>query len=203
MPDSQFGTLYTYTDAEQDILAHYKLWMDTWLAARERNVGIVPGTIARPRSWIIKRTFTTFPGEESTPLIALISDGFADPTRRSGTGQHHASLRVGVAAVVTAAPEGQAHMLVGHYQAALVGIAIGHRQINDQVHLSAWSDMSTDDIDEESQSRTMAAVRLELVYTINNFASEFPVLTEVPDNPYDPQPDDPLVNSTHVEVNKL
>jgi hypothetical protein len=203
MPDSHFGSLYTYTDAEYDILGHYKLWMDTWLAARERKTDIVPGTIARPRSWIIKRTFTTFPGEESTPFIALISDGFADPTRRSGTGKHTAFLRVGIAAVVTAAPEGQAHMLAGHYQAALVGIAIGHRKINDQVQLSAWTDMSTDDIDEEAQARSMAAVRLELVYQITDFASENPVLTAVPPNPYDPQPDDPLVGSTHVEVNKL
>jgi hypothetical protein len=203
MPDSQFGTLYTYTDAEDDILAHFKLWMDAWLAARERKKNIVPGAIARPRSWVIKRTFTAFPGEESTPLIALISDGFADPTRRSGAGKHTAFLRVGIAAVVTAAPEGYAHTLVGHYQAALVGIAVGHRKINDQVQLSAWTDMSTDDIDEESQSRTMAAVRLELVYTINNFASEFPVLADVPDDPYNPQPDDPLVSSIQVEVNKL
>jgi hypothetical protein len=94
-------------------------------------------------------------------------------------------------------------MLAGHYQAALVGIAIGHRKINNQVWLSAWTDMGTDDIDEEAQGRSMAAVRLELVYQINNFASEAPVLKQVPADPYQPQPDDPLVDSTHVEVNKL
>lgn len=207
MPDSKFGSLISYTDVEEDILAHFELWMDTWLAARERKKSITPGTIARPRSYIIRRTFSTFPGQEQTPIIALISDGFADPTRRSGeNGRHDAFLRVGIAAIVTGGGEGQAHSIVGHYQAALVGIAVKHRKINDNVVLAAWSDMDTDDIDDEAQSRSMAAVRLELVYKIINFASEFPVPANIstpPDNPYDPQPDDPEVLTTFVEVNKL
>lgn len=202
MADQKFGSLTAYSDVEEDILAHFEYWMDTWLAARERKKGILPGTIARPRSYIIKRTFTTFPGQEQTPIIALISDGFAESTRRSGEGKHTAFMRIGIAAIVLSGAEGQAHALAGHYQAALVGIAIGHRKINDQIVLSAWEDMTTDDIDDEAQGRTMAAVRLELVYTVYNFASEFPVLLDVPENPYDPQPDDPLVQTTYVEVNK-
>jgi hypothetical protein len=203
MSDQKFGSLTSYADVEEDILAHFKSWMDTWLAARERKKGIVPGTISRPRSYIIKRTFTTFPGQEQTPIIALISDGFADPTHRSGEGKHTAFIRIGIAAIVTSGAEGQAHMLAGHYQAALVGIAIGHRKINNDVMLSAWNDMTTDDIDDEAQGRSMAAVRLELTYRVSNFASEFPILLDVPDNPYDPQPDDPLVQTTHVEVTKV
>jgi hypothetical protein len=203
MPDNNFGSLITYTDVEADVLDHFRLWMDTWLSARERSRNIIPGAIARPRSYIVKRTFSAFPGEEQTPIIALISDGFADPTERHGSnGTHHAFIRIGIAAIVMAGPEGQAHMIAGHYQAALVGIAIKHRQINDQVVLSAWTDLSTDDIDDEAESRHMASVRLELVYKVFNFASEFPHLTEVPPDPYQPQPDDGLVLSTHVEVVK-
>jgi len=207
MPDSKFGSLYSTTDVEEAVLAHFKLWMDTWLAARERNQGIVPGTIARPRSYIIKRTFNAIPGEESTPLIVVISDGFADPTTRRGQdGRHDAYVRIGVAAVVTGGGEGQAHLLAGHYQAALVGIAIKHRVINHDVSLQAWNDLSTDDIDDEAQSRTMSAIRLELVYRCTNFASEFPIpnkITTPPDQPYEPQPDDPLVQTVHTEVTKL
>lgn len=202
MPDQKFGNLLAITDVEGAVLDHFADWMDTWLAARERKKGIVPGTIARPRSYIIKRTFSAFPGEEQTPMIALISDGFARPTRRSGDGKHVAFIRIGIAAVCVAAPEGQAHNLAGHYQAALVGIAIGHRKVADGIHLVEWTDLITDDLDEEATGRTMGAVRLELVYQVDGFASEFPVLLEIPDEPHQTQPDDPTVETTHVEVNK-
>jgi hypothetical protein len=207
MSDEKFGSLISFTDVEDDILNHFRKWMNTWLAARERKKGIVPGTINRPQSYIIKRTFNAIPGQEQTPIISLISPGFADPTERHGeNGTHHAFLRVGIAAVITAGPEGQAHSLIGHYQAALVGIAVKHRKINDQVYLVEWTDMATDDIDDEAQSRSMAAVRLELVYKVFNFASEFPVpdnIAEPPDNPLEPQPDDPLVATVLTEVDKL
>lgn len=202
MPDQIFGNLYSHTDAEEDILAHFVNWIDFWLAARERKKGITPGAIARPRSKVIKRSFSTFPGEEQTPMLMLISDGFDDPTRRTGEGRHDAFLRVGIGAVVMGASEGQPHALAGHYAAALVGIAIGQRKINDLVTLSAWSDYTTDDIDDESQSRSMAAVRLELVYQIVGFAHERSHFADVPPNPYDPQPDDPVALTANVEVIK-
>lgn len=201
--DEKFGSLIASTDVEEDILEHFRIWMDTYLAARERKKGMVPGSIARPRSYIIKRRFTTFPGEEQTPLIALISDGWADPAERHGTGIYNGFLRVGIGAVVMAAPENEPHRLVGHYESALINIAIKHRKINDQVYLSGWNDLSKDDLDEEATGRTMSAVRFEFVYKILNYVSELPALTEIPDVPYDPQPDDPIVETTHVEVNKV
>lgn len=204
MSDQNFGALLSHTDIETAILDHFKLYLPSWLAARERKVGKTPGSIARPRSWIIKRVFTAIPGEESTPLISLISPGFQDPTRRSGqNGSHTATFQVGIAGVVTGTDGPATHSLIGHYAAALVGVAIKHRLVSDnpRIYLSQWLDYVTDDIDDEAQSRSMSAVRLVLGYTVPDFVAEFPV-PALADDPLDPLPDDPTVNTVLVEVNK-
>ena len=93
--DEKFGTLTSYTDVEQMILDHFALWMDTWLAARERKVGIAPGTIARPRSYIIKRTFNAFHVDrraDSDPICG-VNLGTASQTRLNGADRMAGMMR--------------------------------------------------------------------------------------------------------------
>src|SRR4051794_409057 len=93
MPDLEFGELIAFSDVEAKVLAHYKLWMHTWLCARERKLNLAINTIARPRSYIVKQTFTALPGEESTPLVIAVSDGFSEEPARRGNGDWDACLR--------------------------------------------------------------------------------------------------------------
>lgn len=205
MPDQNFGSLLSFADIEDKVLGHYKLWMHTWLSARERHVGLPVNTIARPRSYIVKQSFTALPGEEQTPIVIAVSDGFAAEPERRGSGEHIALFRFGIAAVCYGS-NGSGRKLCGHYQAALVGIALRHRGIdNGSIVMNEFVNLRIDeDIEIESAGRSLSAVRLEVIYKVNNFAGERPAPADIifpPDDPEGPQPDDPLVETVEVEVN--
>lgn len=202
MSDEKFGPLVAFTDIEDAVLAHYEKWMETWLSARERRKGIIPGTIARPRSYIIKQVFTALPGQEQTPLIVAVCDGFRQETYRRGDGSHLAYLRFGIAAMCMASGPNSVRSMVGHYQAAIVGIALKHRKVNDEIQLAEFNDLKIDDTDEEAVGRSMAAVRIELTYAVQNFVEEFDPPDLLPD-PLPPQDDSPEVLSVHVEVEEM
>jgi hypothetical protein len=201
MADQNYGPLWAFTDVEDLILAHYKKWLPQWISARERKMGIIPNTIARPRSFIVKQMFTALPGEEQTPLVIIVSDGFSSEPGRRGTGVWSAGMRVGIAVMCMGGGEGQARALCGHYQAALLGVALKHQVVDDdsQVHLSEFVNLRIEDIDEEAVGRSLAAVRMELVYTVNHFAEDVRPPDYVPD-PITPDPDDPYVLTHHEEV---
>lgn len=207
MSDQRFGPLLAFTDVEFAVRDHYKLWIDTWLSARERALGITPRTIARPRSFVIKQSFTALPGEERTPMIVVVSDGFRSEPHRNGDGRYRVDFRFAVAAVCMGGGEGQARMIAGHYQAALLGIAIKHSKVNDYIFASEFNDFKIDDLDEESIGRSMAAARIELTYRVNNFVEDFdpPGTPDPPEDPTQPQPDSPTVKEggVHINVEKL
>jgi hypothetical protein len=203
MADEVFGPLVAFSDVEDQVLAHYKLWMHTWLCARERAVNLDVGAIARPRSYVIKQSFTALPGEESTPLVVVVSDGFAAQPERRGSGRHDARFRFGIA-VVCYGIEGSARELCGHYQAAILGIALRHRTINGVIEMDDFVDLKIEDIDEEVMGRSMAAVRITLWYKVPGFADEYPALDliEPPVDPGTPQPPLPEVETVDVETEK-
>jgi hypothetical protein len=199
MADQDFGNLTAFSDVEDAVLLHYKTWVHTWLAARERKLLIPVNTIARPRSYLVKQTFGALPGEEQTPIVIAVCDGFAQEPQRRGSGVYDAYLRFGIAVVCMG---NSARALCGHYQAALLGIAVHHRSIDGGfAHLNDFSDLRIENVDEEAVGRVIAAVRIELIYKVPGFANENPALAVVPPDPGVPQPDDPEVHTVTVSAN--
>jgi len=135
-------------------------------------------------------------------MIICVSDGFAtEPTRRA-RGEHDALFRFGIAAVCYG-NNGVARTLAGHYQTALLGIALRHRVIdNGLIDFWDFNDLRIEDIEEEALGRSMAAVRLEVVYRVQSFANEFPALAleQPPIDPEEPQPDLTSVETVTVDV---
>jgi hypothetical protein len=200
MADQNFGELIAFSDVEEVVLDHYKIWMHTWLSARERKRGIPVGSISRPRSYLVKQTFTALPGEEQTPIVIAVCDGFAGDPQRRGNGDYDAELRFGIAVMCMGT---SARELCGHYQAALLGIALHNRSIaGGLAQLCDFVDLKIDNVEEEALGRTIAAARLELTYKVPSFASELPALITLPENPEEPQPDDPEVETVIIDVNK-
>jgi hypothetical protein len=199
MPDQNFGSLTAFSDVEDAVLLHYKLWMHAWLSARERKLLLPVNTIARPRSYLVKQTFTALPGEEQTPIVIAVCDGFAREPERRGSGVYDAYLRFGIAVMCMG---NSARALCGHYQAAVLGIAVHHRAIaGGLASLDDFSDLHIDNVEEEAVGRVIAAVRMELVYKVPEFANENPALVIVPPDPEEPQPDDPEVETVTVLTN--
>jgi hypothetical protein len=201
MPDEAFGSLISFRDVEVAILEHNRNLIDAWLAARERRVGLPPGQIARPRSYIIKQTFTALPGQERTPMVVVVSDGFEKEPHRRGDGRYDAYMRIGVAAVVYGPDEDKARDLAGHYQSALVGIALKHRSPGPNISLDDITDMGIDDIDEEASGRSMSAIRLDLCYKVINFTDDASTPKLPTADPYQPLPSDPVVLTHYETVN--
>lgn len=200
MPDTKFGPLTSFNDCELALIELINEWIDSWLAGRERKVGIDPGRITRPRSMVVKQTFTTLPGEESTPCIIVVSGGFGSTPDRHGDGTYDVSLNMGVAAVVQGPEAMPARALAGHYQAALMGLLLKNQKLmNGQMKLRELVDLSLDDVPEEDTGRSLCAVRITLTYWVFGFAEEYDGPLVVPPDPLDPQLDDPFVQ-THDEV---
>lgn len=200
MPDLAFGPLTSFNDCELALLELIDVWFHSYLAARERKVGIQPGKIVRPRSYTVKNQFTALPGEEQTPLIIVVSGGFNSSPDRHGDSTYDVYLRMGIAAVVQGPEAVATRALAGHYQAALLGLLLKNRTMMDgQMSMCELLDLNMDDIPDEDSGRSLCAVRLAFEYKVQNFAEEYDGPIVVPPDPIVPQPDDPVV-LTHDEV---
>jgi hypothetical protein len=207
MPDEIFGPVHSFRDSEVALENHVKLWLDTFLARRERDRDIEPGTLARPRSYIPKQTFTALPGEDVTPAIIIVSDGFAESPNRHGDGKWDVKLRMAIVALCHGPEARLARDLAGHYQYALTNLVLKKRAFG-PCSLDEWLDLRLEDVDEDQQ-RTLCAVRIELVYVVRDFVDDAispPAAPDdpsvPPDDPYPPQPDPPIVE-THSETTEV
>ena len=201
MSDEIFGQLVAFSDVENAMMSHIQYWMDTYLAARERLNGIAPGSIARPRSYIVRQVFDALPGEEQTPLIVVVSNGTVAPPRRFGTNIWSADLGMSVTAVTFAVEAKQARELAGHYQAAILGMLIHHQVfMNKKVNMEAWTGFSVDDIPSD-QARTMCSARLNFTVRVKHYVDAIfggPLIA--PDDPHLPIDDPDRVARVETEV---
>jgi hypothetical protein len=201
MTDKLYGPLLSFHDVELALRDHVEMGIDAYLAARERKVGLTEGTIPRPKSYVIKQTFTSLPGEESTPSIIVISDGMPVSSERHGDGRHDIAMHMAVVAFVYAEESAAVRTLAGNYQAALLGLLMKHKTImNGQAYMFEFVSMRMEDLDEEAVGRAMCAVRLEFLYAIQDFADEYnPPPWPPVEPPYAPLPDNSTVQSVDVQ----
>lgn len=207
MPDEQFGPLIAFSDVEFGLIGHLKTWTHTFLAARERKVGVTPGQVARPRSWITKQTFTVLPGEDNLPLITVVSNGTLEQPNRHGNGGYDVELRMAVTALCQGAETTIARRLAGHYQAALLDLLLKKKTFAVMTGVSAklhsWLGMALDDVD-PTVERTLASARLEFSVVVRDFANALGSGPgTVPIDPLVPQPDLPTVQDTDVSSQEL
>lgn len=202
MSDEIFGQLVSFNDIEQALIDHLSPWFDTYLAARERLIGMAPGTIARPRSYIIRQVFDALPGEEQTPLIVIVSNGTTAPPRRFGTDIWSAELGMSISMVCYAVEANQARALAGHYQAAILGFFIQKPKFWDgKAFMNSWTGFSVDDVPSD-QSRTMCSCRLNFTVKINHYTDGiFGGPQAIPADPYLPIDDPGRVARAETEVN--
>lgn len=201
MPDDRFSSLTSFHEPEKWLLSHIEDWLDTYLAGRERQQGIVPGTIMRPKSWIIKQTFNQLPGEGRTPSVIVVSNGLSEQAHQHGDGGWDGSFRMAVAILCNAKEADPARELAGHYQAAALGLLLDKPKFG-RAKITDWTDLKIEDV-EASQTRTLCAARLEFTVTVRDFAKsgQGPAMPDVPTFPYEPQPDSPVVLRVDVRVN--
>lgn len=173
-----YGTLTSFHDVEIALVDHIKLWIDSYLAAREEATGRDYETIARPVSYFMKQTFTSLPGEDRTPAVIIVSNGFSDDPQRRGDGTWDVRLRMAVCGLTHGPEASFARALAGDYQAALLSLCLQQRKITDNIKWWSWEDLGIDDVDQD-QTRTLCAARLEFVYQVQGFSIEVDGPTDV------------------------
>jgi hypothetical protein len=201
MSDQVFGNLISFYDVERALLDHLKDWFPDYIAARERLNGIVPDSIARPRSHIIRQTFDALPGEEFTPMIVVVSNGTASAPHRFGDDIWSADLGMGISGVCHAASADDARALAGHYQAALLGLFLQKAKFwNGKAVVMSWTGFSVDDISTD-QSRTLCSARLNFIVRVSHFADNlYGGPKTISADPLEPVPDLGRVQRTETDV---
>lgn len=202
MSDERFRHLHSFNEPEKWLLAHLEVWLDTYLAGRERIQDIVPGTILRPKSWIIKQSFDQLPGEGRTPSVIVVSNGLSEQAKKHGDGGWDAPFRMAVAILCNARESEAARELAGHYQAAALGILLDKPKFG-EAKIEDWTDLRIEDVP-DNLSRTLCAARLEFTVMVRDFAlsGQGPAMPIPPTFPYEPQPDSPVVLKVDVRVNQ-
>jgi len=206
MPDNRFGPLLSFHDVEFALIGHIKTWLNTFLAARERKVAVTPGSIARPKSWIAKQTFSILPGEDSTPTIVVVSNGTIEQPNRHGEGTYDVGFRMAVTALCHGNSSTLGRRLAGHYQAALIDLLLKQSKFvlfdDTKARLDDWLGIGLDDID-ESQARTLCSARLEFVVVVRDFAEQYGGPLTIPVDPLSPQPDYSIVEDIDTTTGDL
>jgi hypothetical protein len=97
---SVFGDVLLPEVCEEAALATLWAWMPTYMANIEREAGVAPGTVARPKSWKIITDWDQVDADRGFPALAVVATGVTDPVRDpDGTYSGWVSLTIGAAAV--------------------------------------------------------------------------------------------------------
>ena len=181
----------------RSIKAHLQTWLDTYLAAYERDNALPLYSIARPSTWWQTNLLEGVPGEDMSPTVVIISRGAnGPPTRQSGG--YDIPLDIGVA-VFTSSFEGDgAREVAGAYGAAILAIMSHRRNVdgamNGRLRVQQWADFRLDDLPGE-ESRTRGLVRMEFIVSVSN-------VVKLQGGPVQPDPShEPDDTGTHIPPN--
>lgn len=196
-----FRNITSRPEVEKAAIDMLRLWMDTYLNEIERQNGIPPRKLTRPRSYSQRNKFDIWP-EDQLPAIVVISPGLAEKPRRLGDGSHTAKWAVAIACIVGAKDEEETRNLAGLYTAAIRALFLQRASLNQFAAGVEWLDERYDDMPDDArrsvQSGTVIlAVEVDDVVTAN----AGPVTPDDP--PTDPTVDPgdwPTVLHTDVQI---
>jgi hypothetical protein len=207
-----FGAITNPQDLPRAVEGHLKKWLDTDLAAIEREAGYTPPHYSRPASYLKVNLLEGIPGEESSPAIIIVSrgaNGKPEKSARTGTRPYPTStislgMDVGIA-VMTSSFEGDgAREVAGAYCWAIAAAMLHRRDLDGRMdgklHVESLDDLRLDDLPGE-EARTRAMLRLEFTIRVNNFIDlgSGPSTPDPPTDPY-PAPGNLPTVATHTET---
>jgi hypothetical protein len=194
------GDVTTRIDIEHNTLQHVQNWLVYMLARLEEKDGLLPQTLAVPRSWRVLDAFVRMP-EDVFPFVDVISPGTARGIKPQidGDGEVRAWWSVAVGAAVSANSEQAAKDLAGYYGTAIRLLMQQMPDLGGWAYGCDWNGEIYDDLP-AADERTIATARelftvevhgvLQL-YSGPPFPSDQP-----PDDPYTPPPEVPFVGGS-------
>lgn len=117
-PDSLYGRILSAVDVEQALKARVDARLGVYLDEVERQHGLAPGTVERPRAFVVTERFP----EDQLPAIIVGSPGTTDLPEPDGRGCY--MVRFEVTLTIAAAAGNGVLELVKLYAAALRALAL-------------------------------------------------------------------------------
>lgn len=194
-----------------------KEWLDTYMAAYERDNGIPPHTYARPASWLKVNLLEGLPGEDMSPTLITIARGAVGGPQRQNR-SYDVPMGIGVAIITSSFEEDGAREVAGAMGAAVLtsmfhkpnlrGVNYPNGRMDGRLRVISWSDVRLDDLAGE-ESRTRAILRMEFTVTVSAVL-ELNGGPDIPDPTHDDDDDGthippgtlPTVATTKVTVTK-
>lgn len=196
-----FERIVTGADVEGWCIDCLRKWSGTYLAELERQHGVEAGTYQRVRQWVTAPSFDKWP-EDQLPAVLLISVGLAEEPLKAGNGAYRARWQMGVACIVSASTQADAHAMAMLYIAAHRAILVQRPSLEGVAQGIVWQDENYDDLpydDTRSLAAGQAIFTVEVDGVVTTGAG--PLVPSDPLQPTtDPYPPWPRVQTSDVDV---
>lgn len=173
-------------------------WIETYLAEVERQRGLKPRSLPKPRSYSVATVLEKWP-EDQLPAVVLVSTGIADRPRRKGSGGYDVPWALGIGVVVSARNQEAANSLAKRYTAAIRTLLLQHPSMGGFATGVEWMDESFDDVPAEKR-RTLAGGIVTFRVDIANAVNAQGGPATVPADPYAVPAGWPTADTVDVDI---
>jgi hypothetical protein len=196
-----FGTLFVPATIERAMLDLLKTWLPIYLAEVERQIGIEPCTIARPRFYATSVEADHMPGEQLPGIIAVSPGTSENPTREDGAWA--AWFDCTIVALVMTPEELTTRELAGYFAAAIRGAVLQHAGLGvDQVETTWWAGEEYQGEPGDQRNRTRGAALVHFRVKVRDVISTEtgPLDPEAVADACDPYPPITTVQEVDIDV---
>jgi hypothetical protein len=196
-----FGRIISGADVEDWCEQLVRRWASTYLAEKERQDGLLPGALPRPRGWTIAPSVDKWP-EDQLPALIFESTGIPAPPRKGGDGRYRARWELRLSAIVSAATERDSRRLAARYTAALRGLFLQRPSLDGHAAGVDWAAERYDELGFDDQ-RSLGLATVALIIEVDDVATAGagPATPADPLEPaIDPWPDWPIVKTADADV---
>lgn len=186
--DPVFGPLVTDEDIQVAVRDTIKDWLETYLAAIERHVGLEPRSLPLPRSYVLEDSDQLRKGpEDQLPCIAILAPGTARAPEMDGEGNYRAAVVISVSAIVSAGgldSQANTSRLAKRYRKALEMLLVQQGSLGGFATATVFKGWSTNDLKPED-NRTIAAGMNLFEVLVPNVVQRGAGLKAPPEDPYE------------------
>lgn len=193
-----FGEVLLGSNVEQAVIENLKTWFPTYVAEVERQEGIDPESIPLPRSYDTVNEFRKWP-ENQLPAVIVVSPGLAGVPMSEGDGRTRASWAIGIGVVASAKDKRSTNNLAKLYAATVRTLMLQQQSLGGIGMGTSWRHESYSDIPTDD-GRTLGACQVILEVEAGDVVRTKAGLPVPPDNPYDPDPVWPTVETADAIV---
>jgi hypothetical protein len=162
-------------------------WLVTFLAEVERQIGVDPQTIAKPKGWEVVSEFTKFDATKLPAVVIAVGEIGGEPMR-TGDGEYSAVFPCAVAVVTGGRTPAETERNAHAYGAAVRGAMLYHLDMERQLPVQGvkWIGETYAEID-TTDRRTKGATMVFFEIRVPDVARDYtgaPLGTTPPVDPY-------------------